>query len=60
MLPKTELEAALVKDFVQFVLTDGSRIARFSGTACPLLVDAVTLPLRKGGGLLLFLFTDIQ
>ncbi len=39
-----------MEDFVQFVLTDGSRIARFSGTACPLLVDAVTLPLRGGGG----------
>ncbi len=38
-----------MKDFVQFVLIDGSRIARFSGTACPLLVDAVTLPLRGGG-----------
>ncbi len=37
-----------MKDFVPFVLTDGSRIARFSGRTCPLLVDAVTLPLWGG------------
>ncbi len=46
-----------MKDFVQFVLTDDSRTARFSGAAFPPLVDAVTPPLWGEASSFFYLWT---